>query len=80
MRQTASDAEGVQTGEEGAYRWERRVAAVPVPREQTPPGAAAAMGPQLRSITVSVRWGQGRSLQLATMRASLGESTLPRTP
>jgi type II secretion system protein I len=78
VRRTPADAEGVQSGEEGAYAWERRVAVVPVAKELIPPGATSA--PQLRSVSVAVRWGKSRSVQLVTLRASLGESTLPRTP
>jgi len=77
VRQTPADADGMQSGEEGAFRWERRVTDVVVPKELTPPGATAP--PQLRSIAVAVRWGQGRSVQLGTLRASLADSLLPRT-
>lgn len=78
VRQTPTDVEGAQSGEEDGYAWERRITAVVVPKELTAPGAAAA--PQLRSISVAVRWGRGRAVQLATMRASLADSALPRTP
>ena len=59
-------AEGVEAGQEGRFRWERRVSPVPVP-EALAPGA----GPQLRFylLSVAVSWGRNQSLELATLRA-----------
>jgi type II secretion system protein I len=57
--------EGAQAGQEGRFQWERRVSLVPVPEELTP-GA----GPQIRlyALSVAVRWGRGRTLELASLR------------
>lgn len=66
-REIQPEGEEVQSGNEGPYGWERRVSVVPVAAEQSPPGGAA---PQLLSVTVSVRWGSGRSVELATLRTS----------
>ena len=57
--------EGSQAGQEGRFQWERRVSLVPVPEELTP-GA----GPQIRlyALSVAVRWGRGRTLELASLR------------
>lgn len=77
VRQTPAGAEGTESGEDGAFAWERRVAPVEVPRELVAPGLGTGPAPQLRSITVSVSWGRGRSVQLATLRASVAASTLP---
>lgn len=57
--------EGADAGQEGRFQWERRVSLVPVPEELTP-GA----GPPLRlyALTVAVRWGRGRTLELASLR------------
>jgi len=57
--------EGVDAGQEGRFQWERRVTLVPVPEELTP-GA----GPQLRlyALSVAVRWGRNRALELASLR------------
>ncbi len=59
-------AEGVDAGWEGRFQWERRITVVPVPEELTP-GA----GPQLRlyALSVGVRWGRDRTLELASLRA-----------
>lgn len=63
--------EGADAGQEGRFQWERRVSLVPVPEELTP-GA----GPQLRlyALSVTVRWGGSRTLELASLR------TLTKTP
>ncbi len=57
--------EGTEAGQEGRFRWERHLRLVPVPEELTP-GA----GPQLRlyALSVAVRWGRDRTLELASLR------------
>jgi len=57
--------EGAEAGQEGRFRWERRLRLVPVPEELTP-GA----GPPLRLYTLSVvvRWDRNRTLELASLR------------
>jgi type II secretion system protein I len=57
--------EGADAGQEGRFQWERRMSLVPVPEELTP-GA----GPQLRlyALSVAVRWGRSRTLELASLR------------
>lgn len=64
-------AEGVETGQEGAMTWERTVAHAGAPDELIPPGGPI---PELRALTVTVRWGPGRALQLASLRL------IPRPP
>lgn len=56
---------GVQAGREGRFDWERRVTLMPVPEELVP-----GTGPQLRlyALTVAVRWGSRRTLELASLR------------
>jgi general secretion pathway protein I len=65
-RATDVVAESAETGQEGRFRWERRLRLVPVP-EQLTPGA----GPQLclYALSVAVRWGRDRTLELASLRA-----------
>lgn len=65
-RATDALAEGVDAGQEGRFQWVRRITVVPVPEELTP-GA----GPQLRlyALSVGVRWGRDRTLELASLRA-----------
>jgi type II secretion system protein I len=65
-RATDALVEGVDAGQDGRFQWERRISVVPVP-EELAPGA----GPQLRlyALSVGVRWGRGRTLELASLRA-----------
>jgi general secretion pathway protein I len=63
----AGDAsiEGVETGHEGQFDWERRVKLVAVPDDLEPVGSAS---PRLLALSVAVRWGTGRTLEVATLR------------
>jgi general secretion pathway protein I len=65
--------EGAEAGQEGRFRWERRLRLVPVPEELT-----AGAGPPLRlyALSVAVRWGRDRSLELASLR-TVAESPRP---
>ena len=56
--------EGVETGREGAFQWERRVALVPVPEELTP-GA----GPQPRLLCALGGGAMGRQRARSSSRA-----------
>lgn len=62
---------GVETGQEGAMTWERQVTVTDTAEELIPPSGPL---PELRALTVTVRWGPGRSLQLASLRL------IPRPP
>lgn len=61
---------GVDGGKEGVFTWERRIALVPIPKEFSPdlpvPGEPTI---ELYSLSVAVRWGGGRSVEVATLRA-----------
>ena len=57
--------EGVETGHEGPFNWERRAILVAVPDDLAPVGSAA---PRLFALSVAVRWGNGRTLEVATLR------------
>jgi hypothetical protein len=62
--------EGTTEGTEGEYRWTRRVTADPtlLPQEVDP----ATPGPvRLARVSVDVRWGRNRHVELVTLR-SLG--------
>jgi prepilin-type N-terminal cleavage/methylation domain-containing protein len=69
-RATEIKAEGVDGGKEGPFTWERRIALVQIPKELTVE-AGPASGPTiaLYSLSIAVRWGSGRSVELATLRA-----------
>ncbi len=58
--------ESSEAGQEGRFQWESRVSLVPTPEELTP-----GSGPNLRlyALSVAVRWGRNRTLELASLRA-----------
>ena len=68
-RGTEPDQERVEAGQQGPLRWERRITLVPVPDGLTP-----AAGPryQLFAVSVAVRWGRDRTLELASLRTVVG--------
>jgi len=66
--------EGVDTGHEGAFEWERRTRLVAVPADPAPVGTDA---PRLLSLSVAVKWGSGRSVEVATLRLAQGTGTTP---
>lgn len=72
----AADAgrESVDTGQEGPYEWERRTRLVAVPADLTPPGADS---PRLLALSVAVKWGGGRSVEVSTLRLAQGVGTTP---
>jgi prepilin-type N-terminal cleavage/methylation domain-containing protein len=57
--------ESSEAGREGRFQWESRVRLVPTPDELTP-----GSGPRLRlyALSVAVRWGRSRTLELASLR------------
>ena len=63
----------VETGEEGAFAWERRVTRIALPEELEPktpvPGKEV---PGLYSVAVAVRWGHNHMVEVATLRAPTG--------
>jgi len=75
---TQATEETADLGEEGPFRWERRISLVPLPEELQPketiPGKEL---PKLFMVTVGVRWGQGQLLELATLRTP---TTAPIVP
>jgi prepilin-type N-terminal cleavage/methylation domain-containing protein len=67
--ETQPSEEATDSGEEGPFQWERRVALVPMPEEfqpkETIPGREPA---KLFAVTIDVRWGRSQVLELATLR------------
>src|SRR5262249_40855465 len=72
--------EGVDTGDEGRFQWERRNQLVPLPEElqptQTVPGQE---GPKLFAVTIAVRWGPNQSqvLEMATLYTPTTSPLIP---
>jgi hypothetical protein len=71
VRRTDVLQEGADAGREGLFQWERRIAIVPLPAELTP---GAGPHPRLYTLSVAVRWGKNRTLELASLRASAAET------
>ena len=67
-------AEGMESGQDGRFTWERRVRAVAVPDELSPTIGAA---PRLLSLVVAVRWGSGRTVEISTLRLAQGPAASP---
>ena len=65
LRETEPTVEDVRSGEEGPFSWERRVGVLPVTAELSPPSGPA---PVLYSVSVAVRWAQGRSVMVSSLR------------
>jgi general secretion pathway protein I len=66
--------ERVDTGHEGTFEWERRTKLVVVPADLSPPGTDA---PRLLSLSVAVKWGSGRSVEVSTLRLAQSTGTTP---
>jgi general secretion pathway protein I len=66
--------EGMDSGQEGPYQWERRTRLVAVPDDLTPAGTQA---PRLLALSVAVKWGGGRSVEVATLRVAQSSATAP---
>jgi type II secretion system protein I len=64
-REVQPAAESVETGQEGALTWERRVVQVSLPVELDPPSGSPA---RLLSLSVVVRWGTRGAVEVATLR------------
>jgi general secretion pathway protein I len=65
-REVETVREGLETGREGDFEWERRATVTTVPEELTVFGVAPI---RLYRVTVQVRWG-GRSVEVATLRTA----------
>ena len=79
--ETKATDEAVDSGADGPFQWERKIALVAVPDElqpkETVPGKAPA---SLFAVTIDVRWGQSQQLELATLRTPFTIQTPSPTP
>ncbi len=67
IREVEPAAERVESGQEGEFSWERRVAHYPVPEELAVSGVAPL---RVFRVSVQVRWGGARSVEVATLRTA----------
>ncbi len=66
-REVEPTAEGVESGQEGEFAWERRVEVSPVPEELIVAGVAPL---RVFRVNVQVRWSRNRSVEVATLRTA----------
>lgn len=66
-REVGTVREGIETGQEGEFAWERRAAVVPVTEELSVVGLAPM---RLFQVSVVVRWSGNRSVEVATLRTA----------
>jgi prepilin-type N-terminal cleavage/methylation domain-containing protein len=74
VRAVDSPIEGTDSGQEGLFTWERRVRVMAVPEELSP---LSGPSPQLFALSVAIRWGNGRVLEVATLRTVRGTTATP---
>lgn len=65
-REVEPTAEGIESGQDGEFAWERRVEAYPVPVELIVPGAPV----RLLQVSVLVRWSGNRAVEVTTLRTA----------
>jgi general secretion pathway protein I len=66
-RELTSIVEGEESGTEGEFTWHRSVRATEIPPELTLTGPASY---RVYAVTVQVRWGDRRSVEVATLRTA----------
>lgn len=66
-REVETVREGVESGHEGDFEWERRATVAAVPEELT---VLSATPVRLFKVTVQVRWSGNRSVEVATLRTA----------
>jgi general secretion pathway protein I len=72
-REVETVREGIESGQEGNFEWERRATVTEVPDELT---VSSTSPVRLFRVTVHVRWGTNRSVEVATLRTA--REPLPR--
>jgi prepilin-type N-terminal cleavage/methylation domain-containing protein len=74
VRAVDGPVEGTASGQEGQFTWERRVRVMAVPDKLSP---ISGPSPQLLALSVAVRWGNGRTVEVATLRTVQGTAATP---
>ena len=67
IREVEPKTEGIDSGQDGGFAWERRVDRESVPEELKLPGSSQF---QIFRVSVQVRWGGNRSVEVATLRTA----------
>jgi prepilin-type N-terminal cleavage/methylation domain-containing protein len=76
-REVIPEEEITEQGEDAGFRWERKVSLVETPSELDPTSGQV---PQLFAVSVAVRWGGNRAVEVATMRAVMPSALTPTEP
>ncbi len=66
VREVETVREGIESGEEGVFQWERRVTIVPVSEELT---IQSAVPVRLFRVSAEIQWN-GRRLEVTTLRTA----------
>jgi len=74
VRAVDGPVEGTASGQEGQFTWERSVRVMAVPDKLSPTSGPS---PQLLALSVAVRWGNGRTVEVATLRTVQGTAATP---
>ena len=74
VRAVDSPVEGMDSGQEGPFTWERHVRVMAVLDELSPTSGPS---PQLLSLSVAIRWSNGRTVEVATLRTVQGTAATP---
>jgi type II secretion system protein I len=78
--QNEPSEEGVDSGQEGPFSWERRTSLVSLPDEFQPKETVPDKEPvKLFTVTIAVRWGQNQVLELATLHTPTTSPTATQT-
>ncbi|HLC42130.1 MAG TPA: prepilin-type N-terminal cleavage/methylation domain-containing protein [Methylomirabilota bacterium] len=72
LREVGSVTEGIEEGEEDSFRWERRITKVPEPDGS--PETVAVNPLHTYQVSIEVRWGKGKVLEVATLRTAREET------
>ena len=71
--------EGVESGQEGPFQWERRTTLVPLPDEFQPKVTLPGQEPaKLFAVTIAVHWGNTQALEVATLYTPSTPPSLPQ--
>ena len=72
LRELGSVSEGIEEGEEDSFQWARRVTRLPEP--ESPPETTSVKPLHMYRVSIEVRWGKGKAVEVATLRTAREET------
>jgi type II secretion system protein I len=72
LREVGSVSEGIEEGEEDSFQWERRI--TKVSEAEGPPETVAVKPLHTYRVSIEVRWGKGKVVEVATLRTAREET------